>query len=56
MKKLLRNLLLFPTLFTSIFSGYGKIIVALPIITIITKASSSPKTQTMSQQKSCWSE
>jgi hypothetical protein len=36
MKKFLRNLLVFPTLFTSIFSGYGKIMVkimvAVPII------------------------
>jgi hypothetical protein len=34
MKKFLRNLLLFPTLFTSILSGYGKIILAVPIISI----------------------
>ena len=33
MKKLLRNLL-FPTLLTSILSGYGKIILAVPIISI----------------------
>jgi len=32
MKKFLRNLLLFPKLFTSIFSGYGKIMVDVPII------------------------
>jgi hypothetical protein len=32
MKKFLRNLLLFPTLFPSILSGYGKIMMAVPII------------------------
>ena len=32
MKKFLCNLLLLPTLFTSIFSGYGKIMLAVPII------------------------
>jgi len=36
MKKFLHNLL-FPTLFTSIFSGYGKIMVAVPIILNIKK-------------------
>ncbi len=35
MKKLLRNLLLFPTLFTSIFSGYGKIMMAVLIISLL---------------------
>jgi hypothetical protein len=32
MKKLVRNLLLFPTLFTSVFSGYGKIMVAVGLL------------------------
>jgi len=35
MKKFLQNLLMFPTLFTSILSGYGKIMVAVPIIFLV---------------------